>query len=712
VRLSDSSIGVLNLEGAHIDGGEEFPLRADRLSVRGSVFLRRGFDCKGGVSLEDARIGGRLDCSEAVIARTTSDALSAIGLDLKGMLDFSRARIKGRIRLAAAQVGGVALLDGSAFENGAETTLGADGAQFRSAVLFRNCNMQGTVSLAFASVAATLECDGGTFSAPSADCLRLTEVRTAGSVILSSTFEGLVDLEGAQAGGDLLAGPAVFRNPGKMALRADGAVIRSSLRLDSVQVEGSVSLAVARVANSMEWQGATSVRGDVLAGEIAVQGHVITGPDLRVHGKFSMPGARIGGSLSPGGEIRGEFSIKSSEITGSVEFAKCVLGNGLQAEGAVCKSGLDFRDSFVGNGEINLAGAQISNHFSAKQATLNNPGGNALNLDNATIKGNADCERLKAIGVIRLRNAEISGDLRFSGASIVGSQGRAIRAAGCIVKSGMFLDEGFTAEGGVRLSRARITGVLNLWKTTILQPVPTEPALRLQSLDVAGRFEFRHCRIEGEIALTGASVGLMVDDFESWPAGRYRVDNFSYRALRFTGEAMPAEKRLEWLRRQKGFSLDSYEQASRVLRAAGYDRQGRSIARARRDDLRSGGNLSGFRRISNWILSVSIGHGYQLWRPLIPAAVLVAAGTFVFLAAWNEHALVPRDGKPVPFVSFMYSLDSLVPIMNFRQKDNFVFALNAPHLIWYEAYFWFHTFMGWVLSTLLVAGFASVAKRE
>ncbi|HVW85970.1 MAG TPA: hypothetical protein VHB50_14875, partial [Bryobacteraceae bacterium] len=291
VRLSDSSIGVLNLEGAHIDGGEEFPLRADRIAVRGSVFLRRGFDCKGGVSLEDARIGGRLDCSEALIARTTSDALSAIGLDLKGMLDFSRARIKGRIRLAAAQIGGVALLDGSVFENGAETTLGADGAQFRSAVLFRNCNMQGTVSLAFASVAATLECDGGTFSAPSADCLRLTEVRTAGSIILSSTFEGLVDLEGAQAGGDLLAGPAVFRNPGKMAFRADGAVIRSSLRLDSVQVEGSVSLAVARVANSMAWQGATSVRGDVLAGEIAVQGHVITGPDLRVHGKFSMPGA-------------------------------------------------------------------------------------------------------------------------------------------------------------------------------------------------------------------------------------------------------------------------------------------------------------------------------------------------------------------------------------------------------------------------------------
>lgn len=94
----------LALSGSHVPG-----LEADRLNVKGSVFLNDGFNADGEVRLNGAAIGGVLDCSKGSFASTEGYALCAERIKVTGVLYLREAHIIGAIDLAAAQIG--SLLD-------------------------------------------------------------------------------------------------------------------------------------------------------------------------------------------------------------------------------------------------------------------------------------------------------------------------------------------------------------------------------------------------------------------------------------------------------------------------------------------------------------------------------------------------------------------------------------------------------------------------
>ena len=63
VQLRGTNLQTLNLDGSRISGVDNSgSLNADRLTAKGGVFLRNGFEAQGTVRLLGADLGGDLDC--------------------------------------------------------------------------------------------------------------------------------------------------------------------------------------------------------------------------------------------------------------------------------------------------------------------------------------------------------------------------------------------------------------------------------------------------------------------------------------------------------------------------------------------------------------------------------------------------------------------------------------------------------------------------
>lgn len=102
IQLEDGSLTLLSLEGSHCPG-----LYADRLMVKGSVFLSDQAAFTGEVRLLGAEIGGDLSCIGSAFTHPDGAALSADGLKVKGsvflregceftgLLDFTNATVEG-----------------------------------------------------------------------------------------------------------------------------------------------------------------------------------------------------------------------------------------------------------------------------------------------------------------------------------------------------------------------------------------------------------------------------------------------------------------------------------------------------------------------------------------------------------------------------------------------------------------------------------------
>ena len=114
------------------------------------------------------------------------------------------------------------------------------------------------------------------------------------------------------------------------------------------------------------------------------------------------------------------------------------------------------------------------------------------------------------------------------------------------------------------------------------------------------------------------------------------------------------------------------------------------------------------------VLRWTIGYGYRPVLALVPLIVLVLVGSVLFLFASQYpdplHPLL-RPAKPTSpeqpaFNSFRYTMDLLLPVVNFKQRDSFVAEGWAA---W--ASFGF-TFVGWLLAAVVVAGLSGVFKRD
>jgi hypothetical protein len=103
------------------------------------------------------------------------------------------------------------------------------------------------------------------------------------------------------------------------------------------------------------------------------------------------------------------------------------------------------------------------------------------------------------------------------------------------------------------------------------------------------------------------------------------------------------------------------------------------------------------------VQDATVGYGYRPTRAMAWLLALLLAGTVIY-GLHHPHPVEP--GKTPDFNAFVYTLDLLLPIIDFGQEK----AFNS-----HGAYQWFAYLLiaaGWILATTVVAGITRAVNRQ
>jgi hypothetical protein len=548
---------------------------------------------------------------------------------------------------------------------------------------------------------------------------------------------------------------------------------------------GEVNLRGARIVGPIKLWGGEFSHGLFLKQCIIPEGIDLTGTTTR---SLWLTECRVGPVRLVGAKISGRLEIQGSRLEDRYNFA-------LRADGLTVTEDMFCLNGFRADGGIRMVSAQIGGQLSFSGARLVGRTGPALVADALSVTGAMFCDNsFRADGGIRMVNAHIGGQLNFSDARLTGARqdggdGLALVAYGLTVAQDMYCDQGFRADGGIRLTRATIGSRLSFRGARLdgkgrlaleadgltvagdmfccdrEKPQPGQEdnfrakgGIRLVGAHIGGQLNFQDAHLtggqkdgktdlalaadglsvtgnmycnqgfhaDGGIRLAGGSVGRLIDTKDSWP-DRLELDGLTYGALTY----MPAKCRLDWLSRPRGISrrLDEpqsshrrlirrrspsaadfppqpYQQLASYYRGLGHDDQARIVLlnfQRRRNRLRRNRLRLRLLWLWGWIQDILAGYGYAPGR-----AMLWLIGAFFFGLLWfRSHHPVPV-GKPShpPFHAALYTLDVLVPFAGLGQANNW-----EPHGagLWLEA--GLHAF-GWLLAITVIAAITRSFSRD
>ena len=481
------------------------------------------------------------------------------------------------------------------------------------------------------------------------------------------------------------------------------AVVPFPLGLKRCRLMANVSLTDAQVP-FLALPGCWALSVD--ADGINVQGGVFLQEGFQAHGEVRLLGAQIGGDLDC---VGGSFENPPQQgIDGS--------GDALSADRLSVKGSVFLRQGFHAQGEVRLVGAQIGGNLDCHDARFENPpregvhdSGRALNADGINVRGGVFLRQgFHALGAVRLLCAQIGSNLECIGGRFenplqkgVEDSGKALNADGINVKGGIFLRQGFHAQGEVRLVGAQIGGNLDCKGGRFENPPQqgvedSGRALNADRINVNGRvFLSDQFHAQGEVLLLAAQIGVdldctggsfieltaetatitgnffwsavghpkgaavvldlrnasagsIADDKESWPAhGNLFLDGFVYK--RISEGPGDAKTRLEWLGLQRPFTPQPYRQLAKVLGEEGDPRGARKVLYEMEKTLRQedAKRLNGWRgwweRFKSLWLKAVIGHGYYPLRAFAWLLAFVVLGFGIFWAGNSRGGIVPTD---------------------------------------------------------------------
>ena len=757
VRLPGADItGQLSLRGAQLTGTDThgIALAANRLKVDGSVFLDEGFTAAGAVRLPGADITGTLYCSGAQLTGTDTHGIALdanrlkVGDDVFLDEGFTAA---GAVRLPGADITGQLSLRGAQL-TGTDThgiALDADRLKVGDDVfLDEGFTAAGAVRLPGADITGQLSLRGAQLTGTDTDGIALAAdwLKVGGSVVLDEGFTaaGAVRLLGADITGQLS-----LRGAQLTGTDTDGI----ALDADWLKVDGSVVLDEGFTA-----AGAVRLPGADITGQLSLRGAQLTGTDgialdadgLKVDGSvFLGEGFTAAGAVRLlGADITGQLSLRGAQLTGT---------DGIALDANRLKVGDDvfLDEGFTAAGAVRLLGADITGQLSLRGAQLTGTDGIALDANRLKVGDDVFLdEGFTAAGAVRLLGADITGQLSLRGAQLTGTDGIALAADGLKVGGSVFLDEGFTAAGAVLLRAAEVGESCSLSGAVLGEEV----ALDAQGAHIAHDLVWSpRSPVKGVVNLERVATHQLVDDWsrpdERWPPqGKLHLTGFIYDG--FGGECLPsAQQLLAWIRRthrphpadkraKSVFASQPYEQLVRVYRAHGQDTDARFIAIARRNDLRTYGELTWARRVGSRLLDTTIKHGYAPLRAVMMlVAVYLLAVVTLWVAQQHSDLIVPtrnvttiwqeptgkETGKEVTvrtppardcatvypcFSPAGFAVDTVIPILNVHQGDSWRVNASADGGWLFVVLGWIGTALGWAFSTLAVLGFTGLVRRE
>ncbi|MFN8830493.1 MAG: hypothetical protein ACK50Q_11530 [Labrys sp. (in: a-proteobacteria)] len=442
---------------------------------------------------------------------------------------------------------------------------------------------------------------------------------------------------------------------------------------------------------------------------------------------------------------------------------------GLKADRLEARGTVSIQDAAIA-GSISLNGARLGGNLDCDRSVIAASGVMAIQAEDIEARGIL-LRSAEVRGRVRFSGARLTADLDCVNLHIQNAGDIAIDA-GAIETRGSVVLRGAEIKGDVRLVSARIDGDLDAADVTISSK--DRFALQLNNAVVRGAFFLKgRARIEGALDLRGATLGTIQDAAECWPGkGDLLLNRCLYQA--FIGGPADTASRLRWLALQtperwgEDFWPQPYEQLATVFREMGHDEEARAVLIARerlqrraRRERETNPVLRALLKVSDVVLAVTVLYGRQ---PLLAFAWLLLfwlIGVGVFHAALENAALKPNsavvlrstewilcgvpktetrflvavrqdlqglaepgqaqldcflarpeaDSYPA-FNPWMYSLETLFPVLEIDQKTFWRPDPSKPGGGLALFFFYFQSTVGWILSLLAVAGFSGLVKSQ
>lgn len=516
---------------------------------------------------------------------------------------------------------------------------------------------------------------------------------------------------------------------------------------------------------------AEELRSWILA---AQKGHHELGPysPLRDTGRVELDerGIKIQGPLNITGDVFNLAAVHFSKpiriwncsFDGDIriddaELKRLVLDScsfrALFGENSVLKSNLEIKRCTVEH-RIWLIRTDIEGHLNLEGTTINE--GNTLppkflidgreitdeehrvlRCEGAEVRGGLLMRRGFAVhGNISLRRASILGVLRTTGAKFRGLEPETIRPD---EKPHITLD----------LRGATIGGTLDLTGVT----------------ELTGGLDLRDTRARA-----------FADDRSAWPEpGKLLLDGFTYERLTDSREnkrtPRASKDRLHWLRLQwepdlyERFKPQPWTRLAKVLTDMGHDHSAKTILFEREKWRNRQTRKNPLTKSLVSLLGLIAGHGYRSHRAFVGMGIAWTLAFFLFSYAEDFNLVSPSqevvllaisdeinspcitgpmvvDLVPPRYPSFnpaVFAVDTIVPITNFEQTDFWVISsLNSchqnmiaealptflPHEVKtqiaqiavrfdiFRSARWFFVAVGWLLTTIAVAGITGILERD
>ena len=287
-------------------------------------------------------------------------------------------------------------------------------------------------------------------------------VVTNGLDLHGSTFTGQLLLTDADITGglDFRGGKLEVSGPnGALVadrMKVNGSVFLSRSLSREFTAAGTVRLAGADITGQLNLAGArlsaSGNGGDALIADgMKVGGNVFLDNGFTAVGTVRLPGADIGGLLS----------CTQAQLDGKDKYGRAFAASRMKVGTDVDLAGVHTTATA---GAIRMTGADITGELKCSGAQLEGTDehGNALVADSIKVGGRVLLDELTAAGTVWLPGAVITGRLLCRGAVLNGNEehGAALLADQMRVGGGVILDDVRTTAGGIQMVGADITGVL------------------------------------------------------------------------------------------------------------------------------------------------------------------------------------------------------------------------------------------------------------
>jgi len=377
-----------------------------------------------------------------------------------------------------------------------------------------------------------------------------------------------------------------------------------------------------------------------------------------------------------GAHITGELAVEHADIDVPISLHDCRFDEPMSFFGSHLRR-LSLQDSTMPgliasnvtfDASLRLAGCRSTGAVAVAVSQISGSlildGAQLASLDGISLRVSSDVlarDGFTCHGELRLDNAEIGGSLRFEGATLDNPDGTALSALDLRAGATANLCEGFTANGAIRLGYASVTSRLCLERATLTGATGT--TLDCRHLTTRELVLLPTRPPGGVVDLSHARIGLLRDDPATWPPALH-VDGLTYEEL---SDLDDRADRLRWLRLDpRGFRPRAYAQLAQVYRGAGRDDDARTVLlageRHRRDGLRLPGRWWGH------LQDLTVGYGYRPVRAAVWLTALLVLGTVVF----GLYPPLPADpGKAPEFFASIYTLDLILPVIDFGQQSAF-----------------------------------------